>query len=137
MAKIEQFSPANLDEVRAAMKAAMEDVEKKFGIKVGLGKITYTGNEFSMKVTSMVVNPKTAVAAADNVDPKWVSNFMRNYLSFGLKSTDLGRKLKYQGSEFVLVGARSANARLPLVVRNVATGELRTFSTSLAHSSMV
>lgn len=137
MAKIEQFSPANLDEVRAAMKAAMEDVEKKFGIKVGLGKITYTGNEFSMKVTSMVVNSKTAVAAESNVDPKWVSNFMRNHLSFGLKSSDLGRKLKYNGDDYVLVGARSANARLPLVVRHVKSNELRSFSTALALRSMI
>ena len=137
MAKIEQFSPANLDQVRAEMVKAMAEVEKKFGIKVGLGKITYTGEEFSMKVTSMVVNSKNESVVADNVDPKWVSNFMRNYLSFGLRREDLGRSLKYDGKTYTLVGARSANARLPLVVREAGTGILRTFSTSLAQRSFV
>ena len=137
MAKIEQFSPANLDQVRAEMVKALAEVEKKFGIKVGLGKITYTGEEFSMKVTSMVVNSKNESVAADNVDPKWVSNFMRNYLSFGLRREDLGRSLKYDGKTYTLVGARSANARLPLVVRETSTGILRTFSTSLAQRSFV
>ena len=137
MAKVEQFAPENLDQIRAAMAKAMADVEKQFGIKVGLGKITYTGAEFSMKVTSMVINSKTEAVAEDNVDPKWVSNFMRNYLSFGLRREDLGRTLKYDGKTYTLVGARSANARLPLVVREVGSGILRTFSTSLAQRSMV
>lgn len=137
MAKIEQFSPANLNEVRAAMVKAMAEVEKQFGIKVGLGKITYTGAEFSMKVSAMAINSKTEAAAEDNVDPKWVSNFMRNYLSFGLRREDLGRSLKYDGKTYTLVGARAANARLPLVVREVGTGILRTFSTSLAQRSFV
>ena len=137
MAKIEQFSPANLDQVRAEMVKAMAEVEKKFGIKVGLGKITYTGNEFSMKVTSMVVNDNTQAAAEDNVDPKWVSNFMRNYFAFGLSREDLGRKLNYNGKTYTLVGARSANARLPLVVREIGSGILRTFSVDLAKRSMI
>jgi len=66
-----------------------------------------------------------------------IEQFSPANLSFGLRREDLGRSLKYDGKTYTLVGARSANARLSLVVREVGTGILRTFSTSLAQRSFV
>ena len=135
MSNIEKFSPTNLDEIRAEMKKAMAEVEKKFGIKVGLGKITFTENEFTTKMTAMVVNERTQAATDSNVDPKWVSDFMRNHIIFGLSKDDLGREVTYKGMKLKLVGSR-CRANLPLVVREVATGALKTFSVELFKKSM-
>lgn len=135
MANIEKFSPTNLDEIRAEMKKAMAEVEKKFGIKVGLGKITFTENEFTAKMTAMVVNERTQAASDSNVDPKWVSDFMRNHIIFGLSKDDLGREVTYKGMKLKLVGSR-CRANLPLVVREVTTGSLKTFSVELFKKSM-
>ena len=137
MTKIEQFTPSNIDEVHAAMVKAMAEVEKHFGIKIGFSQITCDGSEFSMKVSAMTINSKTEAAVEDSVDPKWVSNFIRNYLSFGLRREDLGRTLAYNGKTYILVGAHSTNSRLPLVAREVGTGALRTFSTSLVQRSFI
>ena len=134
MTKITTFNPSNLNQIRAEMTAALAEVEKKFGIKIGVGKITYSENEFSAKMTTMVLNEDTSAAGSD-VDPKWVSNFMRNYFSLGLSREDLGRKLTHQGRAYTIVGARSANARLPIIVRETATGQFKTFSVDLTRKS--
>lgn len=134
MSKITAFDPSNLDQIRAEMKAALAEVEKKFGIKIGVGKITYSANEFSAKMTSVV---QTEDVVTSDVDPKWVSNFMRNCFSLGFSHEDLGRKLNHAGKAYVIVGARSSNARLPIIVRETETGQFKTFSIDLTRKSFI
>ena len=107
MSKINSFNPAALSSIRADMVAALAAVEAKYGIKIGLGKINYTDSDFTCKMTTMIADT-VAEATADGakVDPKWVADFNRYYLSYGLQASDLGKEFDFQGKKAKLVGSR-------------------------------
>ena len=133
MTKIAKFSPDNLDQIRKDMNAALAAVEAKFGIKIGIGKMSYTENDFTAKITSMVVSEQTE--AAGSADPKWISDFMRNHFIFGFSRDDLGKQIKHQGKAFKLVGSRSRAAK-PLVVEEVGTGKFMVFTVEAFKKAM-
>ena len=105
MAKqIEQFTQTNLPQIRAAMNKAMEAVEKEFGIKIGLGNIKFSPDSFDLKMT--VVTEKASGGIDSSVDPKWVADYNRYYLSYGLQASALGKEFDFQGKKAKLVGSR-------------------------------
>ena len=105
MAKqIEQFTKNNLPEIRADINAALEAVEKKYGIKIALGNIKFSPDSFDAKMT--VVTEKASGGVDSDVDPKWIADYNRYYLSYGLQASDLGKEFDFQGKKAKLVGSR-------------------------------
>lgn len=125
MTKVTTFNSDNLTAMRADMVKALAEVEAKYGVQIGIGKMSYTENDFNCKLTTIVKSEQTATAA--KIDPKWVADFMRNHFIFGFKKEDLGATIKHQGRVLKLVGSRS-RANLPLIVQEVGTDKLMTFS---------
>ncbi len=112
--QIQQFTKSNLPEIRADIAAALVAVEKKFGIKIGLGDIKFSADSFDTKMT--VITEKASGGIDCNVDPKWIADFNRYYLSYGLKPEDLGKEFTYQGKKAKLVGSR-CRADKPIVIK--------------------
>lgn len=102
--QIEQFTKNNLPEIRADLESALLAVEKKYGIKIGLGGIKFSPDSFDVKMT--VVTEKASGGVDSDVDPKWVADFNRYYLSYGLQASDLGKEFDFQGKKAKLVGSR-------------------------------
>lgn len=134
MSKITSFAPANLDAIRADMEKALAAVEEKFGIQIGIGKIGYSAEQFSCKLTTLVKSEKTE-AAGDSADPKWIADFMRNYYVFGLKKEDLGTAIKHNGKSFKLVGSR-CRANKPLVLQEVGAERFIIFTVEAFKKAM-
>jgi hypothetical protein len=58
---ITKFDNNNLNLLRSEMSSALKEIETKYGIKFDLGNISYSANEFSMKVKSKVLNASTKI----------------------------------------------------------------------------
>jgi hypothetical protein len=97
----------------------MKAVEAKYGISISLDGIKYMDKSFSVKLNAAVVSQDTQTFA--NIDPKWINDFERGYLSFGFKRDDINKlTAKIGGDEFVIVGLRP-RAKLPVVAMNTKT----------------
>ena len=127
MTKVTSFNPSNLQAMRADMTKAMAEIEAKYSVQIGIGKMSYTENDFNCKLNVIVRSEVPVAESGVNIDPKWVSDFMRNHFIFGIAKDDLGKTKHYKGKVFKLVGSRS-RANLPLVVQEVGTANLKTFS---------
>ena len=114
MSKITNFTPATLENIRKDFTAAMAALEAKYGVKVNMGKITYSEKEFTAKLTSVIIDESSSSIA--NVDPKWVSDFHRSYYAYGLTKEDLNTEISIRGTKATIVGSRS-RANLPIVVK--------------------
>ena len=112
--QIEQFTKNNLPGIRADMEAALATVEKKYGIKIGMAGFKFSPGSFETKMT--VVTEKASGGIESDVDPKWIADFNRYYLSYGLKAEDLGKEFTFQGKKAKLVGSR-CRADKPIVIK--------------------
>jgi len=125
MANVSAFDKNNLKTIRADVDAALAAVAKKHGITLSIGRITFTGETFTTKMTA-VTNSKSAPGAA-TVNPeevKYAKNFIADCTFYGFKREDLGKTVQYNGKPYILVGARTPRARLPIVLRSVTGGGL-------------
>ena len=59
---ITKFEANNLNLLRNEMNSALSEIESKYGIKFELGNISYTGNEFSMKVKANTLSKDSNVS---------------------------------------------------------------------------
>lgn len=132
MTKVTKFDPSNLNEIRAEMEKAMAAIEAKFGVTIGIGKMTYDANSFTTKLTTTVKSEN----CSERADPKWIADFMRNCTYFGLSKDDLGKTIKYNGKTLALVGSRCRAAK-PLVVEEVGTGKFLIFTVDAFKRAMV
>lgn len=127
MTKVTSFNPSNLQAMRADMAKALAEIEAKYAVQIGIGKMSYTENDFNCKLNVIKRSEVPATESGANIDPKWVSDFMRNHFILGVSKDELGTTKHYRGKVFKLIGSRS-RANLPLVVQEVGTPNLKTFS---------
>ena len=127
MAKITSFDKTNLKNVRVAINEALASVEKQFGIKLDIGNISFSDNQFTTKLTALAGQAASAATNTDGdrqANSKWVSDFMKYARSLGFSQSDLGREVTIAGRKMKLVGARP-RANLPLVVQ--VNGEFKAY----------
>lgn len=122
MSKITSFSPANLGNVRSSMEAALKKVEEEFGIKLQIGKMSYTSDSIAMQVNAMTGADDPMMAG---LDPKYVAElkkwangapyFMKETTINGVKCTVVGAKPRTRLDEMVV--RRSSDNSLKVVPR--------------------
>ena len=137
MSKITSFKKTDFANIRAELASALAAVEEKFGIKLSVGSITFSDNEFSAKLVGLAGAAASAATSQDGepkVNAKWVSDFMKYARSFGFAPSDLGREFKINGRNVKLVGSRS-RANLPLVVQT-ASGSFSAMSVETVKSAL-
>ncbi|RWZ87273.1 MAG: hypothetical protein EO766_12170 [Hydrotalea sp. AMD] len=99
---------------RADLAAALVDVEKKYGVKLSLGTITYTPTTFTSKMTA-VSNDATPDNTEDG-SVKWQAGFLKSAGRYGMKASDLGKEVTVSGVKYTIAGARP-KASNPIVLR--------------------
>ena len=127
MTKITSFAPSNLDNVRAAMAAALANVEKEFGIKLSIGKMTYTADSVSMNVGAMIAD-----TLLDGLDPKYVKEITKY-----VNTKDLFKaETTVAGGKAIIVGMKPRTSGQQVVVRLASDNSLRIVSTDLARANL-
>ena len=58
---ITKFENHNLNLLRSEMASALKDIEAKHGIKFDLGNISYSANEFTMKVKAKTLSASNKI----------------------------------------------------------------------------
>lgn len=93
---ITAFTPTNLKSLRAEIAQALSEIEKRHGIKMSLGNISYGATSFSSKLT-VETNSNVSIVADklglpdDIIDRK----FIFNGRTFTVKSLS-SKRIKYQ-----------------------------------------
>ena len=116
MSKITAFSPTNLDEIRQAMKKALEAVEQEFGITCKIDKMNYTSEAFKCGLNFMVADDML-----EGVDPKFVQECLKYR-----ETKDLFKKeFDVNGDKHTIVGIKPRTTGQTLVVRRSSDKRLR------------
>jgi hypothetical protein len=114
---ITSFDKSNLKNIRADIDSALKAVETKYGMKLSLGNIRFTQNDFKTSLTALV--GEAASSAADNSrEVKWRSDYLRNSYMFTGDAPKLDTELTMRGRKFIIVGMRP-KANDPLVLKDV------------------
>lgn len=114
--KIQKFSKSNLPLLREAMTAALEPVEKLFGMSIDLGSCRFRTHEASFKL-------KLSILTEDGVDQGAIDNFMRYALYRGFDKEDFGKDFTKDGRQFKIVGWTNRRHKYPVDVKEVATAQ--------------
>jgi hypothetical protein len=125
------FSFANhtdLDNLRASMAAALANVEKEFGIKIQVGKMSYTAESVSMPLTAMVAD-----TLLEGLDPKYVKELTKYRETKNLfkEETIVG------GVKSVIVGMKPRTTGQQIIIRRLSDNSLRIVETSVARAGLV
>ena len=133
MTNIGEFNKANLHALRGDISAALKTINDKYGIDMAIGSISYQKSSFSAKLTA-VSRAASGGATPDGVDPKWVSDFLSNYSSYGLEKSDLGRSFMFNRERVTLVGSR-VRAKLQIIIQK-ASGKFSVIAADSALSGL-
>lgn len=115
--KIESFDRTNLRMLRVEIDGAIADVLAKHGLKVNVGNISYSGQEFTTKVT---VNVPGAVSRKD----QQAESAFKMYASMeGLKAEDFGKQFTtHSGETFEITGYSTRAKKYPIKAKRVKDG---------------
>lgn len=115
MPHIKGFDKENLKDIRADLAKAFEEMAEKYGIRMSIGNISFTPNEFSARLSAVTEFVGDTATSDIPGDVKWQKAFLRHCANYGFARSDLGRTIQYSGEPMVIVGLR-AKAQLPLVL---------------------
>lgn len=128
MSKITSFDKSNLSNVRAAIDAAMANVEKEFGITIQLGSIGFTAESIKASLVAMIADP-----ILEGVDPKYVQEILKYR-----DSKDLYKeKTIVDGVECIIVGIKPRTTGTTAVIRRTTDNSLRLVKTSSARLGLL
>jgi hypothetical protein len=100
----------NLKAFRMSFANQVKDLEKHYGVKLELGNIRFTENQFSSKLT--VTNVGDASTSLAEV------KFGTLCKKYGFTKSDYNRTLVVNGKKFKLVGFKPRATRYPCIVEN-------------------
>jgi len=95
---VQEITPDHIETIRPILEAAMNDVCKKYGIKLKLGqfRISANGNSFTMKVNGNIVDKNGALKV--NFTPPW-----------GFHPSIVGATVTVNGENWRIVDAKQKN----------------------------
>lgn len=104
---IKAFTKEELKAFRKDFDTAVIELEKKYGVSVSLGNITYSSNEFTGKV----------IVTKDGVSKfhKQAECFKQLHELYGLSEDTLGKTFKAQGYELEFVGIDAKKPKYPCI----------------------
>ena len=88
----------------------VKDFEKRNGVKMELGNISFTGNKFTTKLT--VINFDDTLTSLEEV------KFGEFCSKYGFTKSDYNRNVIVNGKKFKLVGFKPRATRYPCLVEN-------------------
>lgn len=100
------FSKEEFKAFREEIKEAVSGVEKKFGVEIKFGSITYTDSDFKMKMD--VSNG--SIKEAKEVE------FSRICTHYGLTQSDFGRSFTNKGKVYTISGIDTKRRKYPIMM---------------------
>lgn len=111
---------SELKKFRSDFAATVEDLEKKYGVKIDIGNISFSADEFHTKMT--VKNMVGADGAEIDLERK---EFERDCILFGLNKEDYLREVKLHGHSetYVIYGVNTNASKNTIRIREKYTGK--------------
>jgi hypothetical protein len=106
--KVKQFNSANLKELRTELNAQMAKIEKKFGIKIDVGNMSYRSDEVSIKVKA------NTISATGMVNTKEVDAFIRHSTRLGFSHFKVGDRVEIEGHILTIKGFNTRASKSPI-----------------------
>jgi len=116
--KITEMNHDSLGILRTEMQSAMHGVAKKHGVDIRIGACSYLDSNATFKVEVATVGSSGIVRSKTRTD------FERYASMFGLKKSDLGRKITYTGERFEIVGLKVKSRRFPILAKRLSDGRV-------------
>lgn len=125
MTKLTSFDKNNLANVRAAIDAALANVEAEFGITIKLGGIKFTAESLKASLEAMIADP-----ILEGVDPKYVQEILkyRDTKDLFKQETTVG------GVKCIIVGMKPRTTGRQTIIRRTSDNSLRIVETSVARA---
>jgi hypothetical protein len=123
MQKIQQFNSKNIDTIRAAIDAKLQEVSQEYGIALTIGGMRYSASEITTRLTvksigSDIKEGESIQEASDRAE------FDRYAQSFGLKPEYFGQVVIVNGKRFRIVGIKPRSSKFPILVQEVGSDKV-------------
>ena len=125
MTKLTSFDKNNLSNVRAAIDAAMANVEKEFGITIQLGSIKYTAEAIKATLEAVIADP-----ILEGVDPKYVQEILKYRDTKDLYK----QETTIDGVKCIIVGMKPRTTGRQTIIRRTSDNSLRIVETRIARA---
>ena len=112
-----------LDEFRKDLNEALKPLEQKYGLSIDVGRITYSPNDFSLRLSSTDVKE----AMKNGLSPEkaiWDANCKL----YGFKEDDFNKTISLQGRNFKIVGITPNCRKNGILIEDM--GNNKTYKTS-------
>lgn len=111
--KLTQFDRPILKAIRPTIEQALSVLETEFGVKIALGKATFTHDHVKFQFEMALVGADGQAVTGPAAD------FKRDAVLYGLHPNDLGRHFVCRGEEFIITGLKPNARKRPVL----ATGK--------------
>lgn len=109
--KITQLDRQNLKLLRSEIDVALKSLGDKYGIAFQAGNASFTYNNATFKLEC------NTIGVGGEVIDKDMAEFKSYGSMYGLKDTDLGRLINYNGNIYTVKGLRSSSKKFPIIAK--------------------
>lgn len=127
--KINQLDRQNLQLLRSEIDGVLKSIGDKYGLVFKTGNASFTANNANFKLECATTGDNGSVHSKDAETFKLYANI------YGLKESDLGRKVTLQGSEYVIVGLKPRSVH-PIIAARVSDAKLFKLSLTAVQSQL-
>ena len=118
-----------LEQLREDMTSAFSSVEKKFGIKLSIENIRFNAQEFSAKLSGMVIEKGSEGISAEEIKYKKDLEKCGNwfFIHTKLSMKDYGTVFTVRDKNYTFIGIATKRRKFPIVGKGV-DGKLTLFT---------
>ena len=120
MKTINEFNRNNLDIMRTSINSKLAELESDFNIKIELGRISYSDNNFTSKVNCNLIKDGQVVETI-------ATDFDRCKEAWGLEFS-LGTTFISNNSTYKVLGLKPRNRKYPIIAEDISNGKRYKFS---------
>jgi len=107
------FTNTNLDQIRADIKKALNEIGQKHGISLDMGNISYESTKFSSKITGTVGDGSEHAK----------KEFERNCWRYQIPESWYGKQFTADGQTFEITGITTRARKNPINFKDVKTNK--------------
>ena len=112
MSKLKEFNKPALNKLRSEMQSQFAELEKKFGIKLQVGSMSYSSNEVSVKVKANIISDDGTVVSKE-------AKAWDLYAQMGgFDYLKVGDKIVIQGQTFTIKGYNTRAPKSPIQIED-------------------
>jgi len=116
------FNKTNIDQAHTELEDVLAKWAEKYGAVANLGRLTYSPDKITVKLTALIPEPGTEDQAPwlTEIENNWRTHYLRK----GLMGHSLGEGVKIAGhGPGKIVGLKPRSSKYPVVVQSDSTGK--------------